>query len=46
MTGGFATGAYHDSTLAAIAALNALLQQHLPADGDRPNQLPNDAIVL
>jgi uncharacterized membrane protein len=46
MTGGFATGAYHDSTLAAIAALNALLQQHFPADGDRPNQLPNDAIVL
>jgi uncharacterized membrane protein len=46
MTTGFAAGNFHDSTLTAISALNALLQLHFPANGDRPNQLPNDAILL
>ncbi|WP_317203993.1 TPM domain-containing protein [Janthinobacterium sp.] len=46
MTSGFAGGAYHDSTLAAIAALNDLLRRHFPADGARPNELPNQTIVI
>lgn len=46
MTQGYAAGAYHDSTLAALAALNALLVQHFPASGAGPNQLPNQAIVI
>ena len=46
LTGGFAQGDFHHSTLAALEQLNALLQRHFPADGARPNQLPNDAIIL
>ncbi|MES2743382.1 MAG: TPM domain-containing protein [Pseudomonadota bacterium] len=46
MTQGYAAGNYHDSTIGAIGALNTLLEQHFPAEGDRPNQLPNDAIIL
>ncbi|MDC8757362.1 TPM domain-containing protein [Janthinobacterium fluminis] len=46
MTQGYAGGAYHDSTLRAIAALNELLRKHFPADGARPNQLPNQAIII
>jgi uncharacterized membrane protein len=46
MTQGFAKGEFHDSTLAALAQLNALLQKHFPADGSRPNQLPNEALIL
>ena len=46
LTGGFARGDFHHSTLAALEQLNTLLQQHFPADGSRPNQLPNDAIIL
>ncbi|MBJ7311834.1 TPM domain-containing protein [Rugamonas sp. CCM 8940] len=46
LTEGFARGDFHASTLAALAQLNALLQRHFPADGPRPNQLPNDAIIL
>lgn len=46
MTTGFAAGDYHDSTLRAIGALNDLLRQYFPANGARPNQLPDQAIVL
>ena len=46
MTRGYAAGQFHDSTLAAIAALNALLGQHFPAEGTRPNQLPDDPILV
>lgn len=46
MTQGFAAGAYHDSTLAALHSLNALLARHYPANQPRPNQLPDDAIML
>ena len=46
MTQGYANGDYHDSTLTALASLNALLSRHFPADGARPNQLPDAAIVL
>lgn len=46
MTAGYARGDFHDSTLAALARVNALLAQHFPANGARPNQLPDDAILL
>ncbi|MET3130906.1 putative membrane protein YgcG [Oxalobacteraceae bacterium GrIS 1.11] len=46
MTLAYAAGDYQNGTLAAIVALNDMLRQHFPADGARPNQLPNDAIML
>lgn len=45
MTSGFAAGNYQDSTLAAIGQMNALLQQHFPATGERPNELPDQPII-
>jgi uncharacterized membrane protein len=46
MTQGFARGDYHDSTLAALAQLNALLQEHYPDDGSTHNQLANRPVML
>jgi uncharacterized membrane protein len=46
MTEGFARGAYHDSSLAALQQLNTLLQQRFPDDGSRHNQLSNRPVVL
>ncbi len=47
MTHGYASGDFHDSTLAAIGRVNALLLQHFPADGTaNPNELPDHPIVL
>jgi uncharacterized membrane protein len=46
MTQGFARGAYHDSALAALGRLNALLQQHYPDDGSRHNQLADRPVML
>lgn len=46
MSAGFAGGANHDGTLAALAELNDLLCLHFPADGARQNQLPNQAIIV
>lgn len=46
MTQGFARGTFHDSTLAALTRINALLQQHFPANGTRPNQITNQPIIL
>ena len=46
MTTGFAQGNFHDSTLAAIARVNALLQTHFPADGNRRNELPDSPLML
>ena len=46
MTDGFARGNFHDSTLAAVAQVNALLRQHFPANGARPNELPDHPIML
>lgn len=46
MTRGFASGEFHQSTLAAISALNALLGKHFPATTAGPNQLPDHAIML
>ena len=46
MTEGFARGAYHDSVVAALGALNALLEKHYPDDGSTHNQLPNRPLML
>ncbi|KQZ39579.1 TPM domain-containing protein [Duganella sp. Root1480D1] len=46
MTTGFAQGDFHAPTLSALEQLNTLLARHYPADGSRPNQLPNDAVIL
>lgn len=46
MTDGFARGIFHDSVIAALDQLNALLQSHFPEDGSGTNQLPNHPIML
>ncbi|MFL6672614.1 MAG: TPM domain-containing protein [Massilia sp.] len=46
MTDAFAQGRFHDGTLAAIEQVNQLLRTHFPADGPRPNQLPDHPIML
>lgn len=46
MTQGFARGAFHDSAVAGVSQLNAILARHFPANGTRPNQLPDQPIML
>lgn len=46
MTDGFKAGRFHDATLGAIAQVNNLLQQHFPASGERPNELPDRPLML
>jgi uncharacterized membrane protein len=46
MTQGFARGDYHNSTLAALAQINALLQEHYPDDGSMRNQLSDQPVML
>jgi uncharacterized membrane protein len=46
LTRGFAQGAFHDATLAAIGQVNALLQRHFPSNGERPNELPDQPVML
>jgi uncharacterized membrane protein YgcG len=46
MTAQLKLGAYHDSTIAALRQLNALLAGKLPATGDRQNQLSDKPIIL
>jgi len=46
MTHGFAQGRFHDSVLAALKQLNALLARHYPDQGTGRNQLPDRPIVL
>ena len=46
MTAGFARRDYETATLAAIAQVNELLRRHFPADGSRPNELPNGPLML
>jgi uncharacterized membrane protein len=45
MTSGFARGNYQDSTIKAIAQINALLVRHFPATGERPNELPDQPVM-
>lgn len=46
MTQGFARGDFHDSAIAALDQLNALLKTHFPANGTSMNELPNRPLVL
>lgn len=46
MTDGFAHGNFHDSTLAAIMQVNALLHEHFPGTGTRANELPDQPLML
>ena len=47
LTKGFAKGNFHDSTIAALAQLNGLLEQHYPnGDSATVNELPDKPIVL
>jgi uncharacterized membrane protein len=46
MTEGFARGDYQGATLAAIGQVNELLRQHFPANGARPNELPDHPLML
>ncbi|MGV8894326.1 MAG: TPM domain-containing protein [Burkholderiaceae bacterium] len=49
MTYGFARGEFHDSVIAALQKINALLQQHYPAQDDSNqlgNQLDNRPVLL
>ncbi|MET0961294.1 MAG: TPM domain-containing protein [Noviherbaspirillum sp.] len=46
MTRELRRGAYRDSTIAALEQLTVLLQQKLPAGGQRANQLSDKPIVL
>jgi uncharacterized membrane protein len=46
MTAGFKQQQFHQATLAAIDEVNALLRLHFPANGARPNELPDQPIVI
>lgn len=46
MTGGFAQGHFHDSTLVALDAVNTLLARHFPLIAPRENQLPDSPVLL
>jgi uncharacterized membrane protein len=46
LTAGFKQGQFHQATLAAIDQVNALLRQHFPSNGARPNELPDRPILI
>ncbi|WP_229448249.1 TPM domain-containing protein [Massilia sp. CF038] len=46
MTDGFARGDFLTGTQAAIDQVNGLLATHFPANGSRPNELPDRPVVL
>jgi len=46
LTERFAKGEFEAGTLAAIQHINTLLETHFPANGTRPNELPDRPIVL
>ncbi|MCS0583806.1 TPM domain-containing protein [Massilia pinisoli] len=46
MTRGFARGEFRAATLGAIAQVNQLLRSHFPSGGARPNELPDQPVML
>ncbi len=46
MTQGFAHGDYHGAALAAVEQVNELLRRHFPTNGARPNELPDQPLML
>ena len=46
LTRGFARGEFEAATLAALDQVNSLLREHFPANGARPNELPDAPLML
>jgi uncharacterized membrane protein len=46
MTEAYKRGEFREGTVAALGQLADLLQRHFPSDGSRPNQLPDEAVIL
>ncbi|QBE62699.1 TPM domain-containing protein [Pseudoduganella lutea] len=46
MTAAYKRGEFAEGTVAALNQLADLLQRHFPSDGSRPNQLPDEAVIL
>jgi len=46
MTEGFGRGEFHQAALAAVEQVNSLLREHFPANGARPNELPDQPVML
>ncbi len=46
MTRGFGRGEFQAATLDAIGQVNELLQRHFPSNGPRPNELPDQPLML
>lgn len=46
LTRGFARGEFEAATLAALDQVNGLLREHFPANGARPNELPDEPLML
>jgi uncharacterized membrane protein len=46
MTAGFAQGRFQEAVLEAVGKVNALLRLHFPANGTRPNELPDKPLML
>jgi uncharacterized membrane protein len=46
MTQAFARGDFTGGTLVAVEHVNALLAEHFPATGPRPNELPDHPVML
>ncbi len=46
MTHGFARGEFHDSAIAALQKINALLQENYPTQGETSNQIDNRPVLL
>ena len=46
MTAGFGRGQFQESTIAAVAQVNTLLQAHFPSNGARANELPDNPIMM
>lgn len=46
MTRGFARGEFRAAALGAVAQVNQLLRSHFPSGGARPNELPDQPVML
>lgn len=46
MTTAYKRGDFREGTVAALNQLADLLHRHFPSDGSRPNQLPDEAVIL
>ena len=46
MTEGFGRGEFRQAALAAVEQVNSLLREHFPANGARPNELPDNPVMI